>query len=224
MEKFDKEFLNADGCMEDVKYWLMGEAFAYLRDIVPMAVYAMILTLPAIFDRSLLAFVVTAVFWTPALAYIIGASCFLIPHAIRLKKRAFAITEDTLTGTSDKVNRKGNRFHLQWKFFYFHPVIAFLLRDKYCHHYFYFEEYGRYEAKYLSPIKTVRGEKSTGSNFIWSQRYRMGDAALSKAVHSGDKFYLLTYETGIRKKKTKAVFIYPQKFFEWEDGLDTEEK
>lgn len=203
--------------MEDMKYWLKGEAIAYLRDITPMAVWAMFMTIPAILDPSLIAFIVTAIFWAPALAYIIGASCFLIPHAIRISKRKFAVAEDTLTGVSDAVTRKGNRFHLQWKFFFFHPVIAWLLRDKYCHHYFYFEEYGRYEARYLSPIKAIRGEKSMGYNFIWSKYYRMGDASLSRMSHSGDRFYLLTYEAGIWKKKTKVAFIYPQKFFTWED-------
>lgn len=217
MEKFIKESLNADECMEDMRYWIKGEAVAYLREIVPMTVWAMFVTIPALFDRSVIAFVFLAIYWAPALAYIIGASCFLIPHAIRLKKRAFAITEDTLTGTSDAVNRKGGRFHLQWKFFVFHPLIAWLLRNKYRHHYFHFEEYGRYESKYLCPIRTVRGEKSMGYNFVWSKYYRMEDTSLSQACHSGDKFYLLTYETGIRKKKTKVAFIYPQKFFEWED-------
>ena len=217
MEKLEKEFLNADGCMEDMKYWIKGEAILYLRDIIFLSVWAIFLSVPAILAPEVGTIIVAVIFWTPALVYIIGASCFLVPHAIRISKRKYSITEDTLTGTSDAVDRKGKRFHLQWKFLIFNFCIAFFCRDKYCHHYFHFEEHGRYEARYLSPIRTVSGEKSMGQNFVWSQRYRMGDEALSNASHSGDGFYLLTYEAGIRKKKTKVAFIYPQKFFEWSD-------
>ena len=218
MEKFDKEFLNADKCMEDVKYWFKGELVAYLREIIPMSVYALVFgTTPLLLDPSVATVIIAVIFWVIPLTYIIGASCLLIPYAIRLKKQAFSITEDTLTGVSDALNRKGCRFHLQWKFFYFSPVIAWLLRNKYRHHYFYFEEYGRYESRYLCPIRTVRGEKSMGYNFVWSKYYRMDDTSLSQVSHSGEKFYLLTYETGRKEKKTKVAFIYPQKFFTWED-------
>ena len=216
-EKFEKEFLNADNCMEDMKYWIKGEAILYLRDIVFLSVWAIFLSLPAILAPEVGTIIIAVIFWTPALIYIVGASCLLLPYAIRVKKRAFSITEDTLTGTSDAVDRKGKRFHLQWKFLIFNFWIAFFCRDKYCHHYFHFEEHGRYEGRYLSPIRTVSGEKIRGKNFIWSQRYRMGDALLSQSVHSGEKFYLLTYETGRKEKKTKVAFIYPQKFFAWED-------
>lgn len=224
IDKFDKEFLNADGCMADVKYWIRGELIAYLREIIPMSIYALVIgTTPLLLDPSVVTAIIAIVFWVVPLAYIIGVSCFLIPHAIRLKNRNFTVTEDTLTGVSDVVNRKGRRFHFQWKFFYFSLLIALLLRNKYHHHYFYFEAHGEYESKYLCPIRTVRGEKAVGYNFIWSQRYRMGDEALMKASHAGEKFYLLTYETGLRKKKTKVAFVYPQKFFAWEDGFDSVE-
>lgn len=219
MNKIDKEFLNMEKCMEDMKYWIKGEVVSYLREIIPMSVFSIFFTLIASLDSSGASLIVAAIFWIPPLTYIIGASCLLIPTAVRIAGRKFTIVEDTLGGTNQIENRKGNRWHFQWKFFVFHPLIAFLLRNRYTHYLFYFEKHGLYEGRYPSIKRTVRGETSGGTNFVWSRSFRMGDAALTRDSHIGDRFYLLTYETGGEEKEQKVAFIYPQKFFIWEGEI-----
>ena len=192
MERIERESFNIENCRQDLIRSLKNDISDYLLGFIMVALgsggLAGCLTYYYWLRPSLWLLFIIILLGIMPIVYFIGPICYVVQKWIRIARKNYYIVEDTLCGLNATTRPRG-KFHLEQR--------QSSMREPSIRYEFHFDVYGKCDPE---------------CSFTWSRTF---NGSLWRSSHAGDKFYLLIYETG-RKKKKKIACIYPQKYFIWQ--------